>query len=79
MTFRSADGQDVGAFATGTGDTALVLAHQADGDVCQWVPKALDLAEDGYRVVGGSNHGVGMLADPANYALVEAFLKKYGG
>lgn len=190
VTFRSADGQDVGAFATGTGGTALVLAHQADGDVCQWVPNALDLAEDGYRVVavnsagsevseltaavawvraegaakvllvgaskggtsvlttaaavtpkvdavvslsapstysgmdasmavpsltmpvfymaaefdspfadstkalskatkkaaendlhivGGSNHGVGMLTDPANYALVEAFLKKYGG
>lgn len=51
VTFPSSEGQDVEGFHTGTGATGLVLAHQADGDVCQWVPDAIDLAKDGYQVL----------------------------
>ncbi|SEN44840.1 hypothetical protein SAMN05216267_1005163 [Actinacidiphila rubida] len=57
VTFRSASGQDVEAFTAGTGHTALVLTHQADGDVCQWVPHAMELAQDGYRVVAVDSAG----------------------
>lgn len=57
VTFPSSEGQDVEGFLTGTGTTALVLAHQADGDVCQWVPNALDLAKDGYRVLAVNSAG----------------------
>lgn len=57
VTFPGADGQDVEGYLTGTGSTGLVLAHQADGDVCQWVPHARDLAADGYRVLAVNSAG----------------------
>lgn len=57
VTFPSSDGQDVEGFRTGAGSTGLVLAHQADGDVCQWVPDALDLAKDGYQVLAVNSAG----------------------
>lgn len=57
VTFPSATGQDVEAFVTGTGSTALVLMHQAESDVCQWVPKGMDLAAQGYRVVAVDSAG----------------------
>ncbi|MEV6005878.1 dienelactone hydrolase family protein [Streptomyces sp. NPDC051976] len=57
VTFPSSEGQDVEGFRTGTGTTALVLAHQADGDVCQWVPNALDLAKEGYTVLAVDSAG----------------------
>lgn len=57
VSFPGTDGQDVEGYLTGTGSTALVLAHQADGDVCQWVPHAQDLAADGYRVLAVNSAG----------------------
>jgi pimeloyl-ACP methyl ester carboxylesterase len=57
VTFPSGTGQDVEAFTTGTGTTALVLMHQAESDVCQWVPKAMDLATGGYRVIAVNSAG----------------------
>lgn len=57
VTFTSSENQDVEAYATGKGATALVLAHQADGDVCQWVPDADELAGDGYRVIAVDSAG----------------------
>lgn len=74
VTFKSADGQDVEAFASGTGSTALILAHQADGDVCQWVPKAVDLAGDGYRVVAVNSAG----SDVAELTAATAYARSRG-
>jgi pimeloyl-ACP methyl ester carboxylesterase len=73
VTFPAAQGQVVEAFASGTGGTALVFAHQADGDVCQWVPRAMDLAKDGYRVVAVNSAGseVAELTAAAAYARSE--------
>jgi pimeloyl-ACP methyl ester carboxylesterase len=36
-------------YLTGTGDTAVVLMHQADGDLCQWTFDADILATQGIR------------------------------
>lgn len=71
VTFKSADGQDVEAYAVGTGTTALILAHQADGDVCQWVPHAQDLARDGYRVVAVDSAG----SDVAELTAAAAYVR----
>ncbi|MFG1805476.1 alpha/beta hydrolase family protein [Streptomyces sp. NPDC049040] len=57
LTFTSSENQDVEAYATGKGTTVLVLAHQADGDVCQWVPDADELAKEGYRVIAVDSAG----------------------
>ncbi|WP_093711916.1 alpha/beta hydrolase family protein [Actinacidiphila alni] len=57
ITFPGTDGQDVEGYLDGTGSTGLVLAHQADGDVCQWVPHAQELAADGYRVLAVNSAG----------------------
>lgn len=77
VTFPDADGQDVEAFASGSGSTALVLAHQADGDVCQWVPRAVDLAKDGYRVVAVDSAGseVAELTAAVKYARAKGAAK----
>lgn len=74
VTFKSADGQDVEAFADGAGTTALVLAHQADGDVCQWVPHAMELAKDGYRVVAVNSAG----SDVAELTAAAAYVRAKG-
>jgi hypothetical protein len=57
VTFTRSENQEVEAFATGQGTTALILAHQADGDVCQWVPDAVELGKDGYRVIAVDSTG----------------------
>lgn len=77
VTFPGADGQDVEAFASGSGGTALVFAHQADGDVCQWVPRAMDLAKDGYRVVAVNSAGseVAELTAAVKYARAKGATK----
>ncbi|NUS10755.1 MAG: hypothetical protein HOY69_05020 [Streptomyces sp.] len=70
VTFTSSENQEVEAYATGKGGTALILAHQADGDVCQWVPDARKLAADGYRVIAVDSTGseVAELTAAATYA-----------
>lgn len=44
-------GETIGGLVYGTGEKALVLTHQSDGDLCQWVPYAKMWAEDGYKVL----------------------------
>jgi dienelactone hydrolase len=74
LAIHSPDGQDVEAFATGKGSTALILAHQADGTVCQWVPEARDLAEDGYRVVAVDSAG----SDVEELTLAVGYARRHG-
>jgi hypothetical protein len=74
VTFPGADGQDVEGYLTGTGGTGLVLAHQADGDVCQWVPHAQDLAGDGYRVLAVNSAG----SEVAELTAAAAYLRTKG-
>ena len=74
LAFPSSEGQDVEAFATGEGGTALILAHQSDGTVCQWVPEARDLAEDGYRVIAVDSAG----SDVAELTAAVAYARAHG-
>ena len=57
VTFKSAESTDTGGFLTGKGTTGILLAHQADGDVCQWVVKARELGKSGYRVLAVNSTG----------------------
>ncbi|MFE4856157.1 alpha/beta hydrolase family protein [Streptomyces sp. NPDC056670] len=51
VVFKSATGAPTGGFLTGSGNTGIVLAHQADGNVCQWKDKAVELGKAGFRVL----------------------------
>ncbi|MFJ8313574.1 MULTISPECIES: alpha/beta hydrolase family protein [unclassified Streptomyces] len=51
IVFKSSSGAATGGFLTGSGNTGIVLAHQADGNVCQWKDKAVELGKTGFRVL----------------------------
>jgi dienelactone hydrolase len=51
IVFKSSSGTATGGFLTGSGNTGIVLAHQADGNVCQWKDKAVELGKTGFRVL----------------------------
>lgn len=44
-------GREIAAVDLGEGQRGVVLAHQSDADMCQWLPYATLLAGQGYRVV----------------------------
>ena len=48
VTFRAPDGTRLAGARFGHGRVAVVLAHQSNGDLCQWVPYAKRLARLGY-------------------------------
>jgi pimeloyl-ACP methyl ester carboxylesterase len=47
--FRAADGTRLIGHVFGRGTTAVVLAHQSQGSLCQWVFYGRRLASEGYR------------------------------
>src|SRR5262249_16327067 len=51
LRFRAADGTRLVGHRFGRGTTAVVLAHQSDGDLCQWAPYAGRLAPHGHPVL----------------------------
>lgn len=53
-------GADLGGVVLGSGKTGIVLAHQNGGDVCQWMPYAIELAGQGYRVLAFDFGGFGV-------------------
>lgn len=55
IVFKSATGSPTGGFLTGSGNTGIVLAHQSDGNVCQWKDKAVELGKAGFRVLAVNN------------------------
>jgi dienelactone hydrolase len=52
-------GLEIAAVDLGEGPRAVVLAHQSDADMCQWLPYATVLAGQGYRVVAFDFAGFG--------------------
>jgi alpha-beta hydrolase superfamily lysophospholipase len=59
IRFKAADGTRLAGFRLGRGRTAVVLAHQTDGDACQWASYARRLAGRGYLVVAFDFRGYG--------------------
>jgi hypothetical protein len=57
VSFKSDGSTDTEGFLTGEGTTGILLAHQSDGDVCQWVDKARELGKSGYRVLAVDSAG----------------------
>jgi pimeloyl-ACP methyl ester carboxylesterase len=59
VRFRAADGTRLVGHRFGTGTTAVVLAHQSDGNLCQWIPYARRLAGLGYLALVFDLRGYG--------------------
>lgn len=55
----NASGLTIAAVEFGSGPMGVVLAHQSDASMCQWLPFAAELAELGYRVVAFDFAGFG--------------------
>jgi pimeloyl-ACP methyl ester carboxylesterase len=49
--FDGVDGARLGGLVLGTGEVAVVLVHQVDETLCQWLPYGKELANRGYRVL----------------------------
>jgi pimeloyl-ACP methyl ester carboxylesterase len=49
--FQATDGARLQGVLLGNGRKGIVLAHQSDGDLCQWLPFARVLAGKGYRAL----------------------------
>jgi pimeloyl-ACP methyl ester carboxylesterase len=60
LHFRAADGTRLIGHRFGRGATAVLLAHQTDGNVCQWVPYAKRLATLGYTAIAFDFRGYGL-------------------
>lgn len=50
LWFRAADGTKLVGHRFGKGAKGVVLAHQSNGDLCEWLPYARELAGQGYFV-----------------------------
>jgi pimeloyl-ACP methyl ester carboxylesterase len=59
VRFRAADGTHLVGHRFGSGTTAVVLVHQSDGDLCQWVPYARRLSRLGYLALAVDLRGYG--------------------
>jgi pimeloyl-ACP methyl ester carboxylesterase len=51
VEFTTSAGEELEGYQQGTGDTGVVLAHQSDGNLCQWKAYASTLARQGYRTL----------------------------
>src|SRR5215213_11516703 len=48
LWFYAADGTKLVGHRFGSGTTAVILTHQSEGDLCDWLPYAKRLASKGY-------------------------------
>jgi pimeloyl-ACP methyl ester carboxylesterase len=59
LRFRAANGAELAGVLLGGGRVGVVLAHQINNDLCQWLPYARVLAKRGYRVLAFDFEGLG--------------------
>ena len=87
LWFYAADGTKLVGHRFGKGTTAVILAHQSEGDLCDWLPYARRLASKGYfvfpvdfRGYGFSQARTGAAANrfPADLAAATKALRKLG-
>lgn len=60
VRFTAADGTKLVGHRFGRGETAIVLGHQSDGDLCEWLSYARRLAGLGYFVLALDFRGSGL-------------------
>ena len=72
IRFSAADGTKLVGHAFGKGTTAVILAHQSEGDLCDWAPYARRLASKGYYVFPVDFRGYG-LSQPRTGAAATRF------
>jgi alpha-beta hydrolase superfamily lysophospholipase len=65
VPFRAADGTKLVGHGVGTGTTAVILAHQSEGDLCDWLPYAKRLAARGYSAFPIDFRGYGFSDGPS--------------
>ena len=59
LWFYAGDGTKLVGHRFGTGTTAVILAHQSEGSLCDWLPFARRLARQGYFVFAVDFRGYG--------------------
>ena len=59
LRFQAADGTKLVGHRLGKGTTAVILAHQSEGDLCDWIPYARRLAARGFFVFALDFRGYG--------------------
>src|SRR5215211_1337592 len=62
VAFRAADGTKLVGHMFGSGPKAVVLGHQSQGDLCEWLPYARRLARLGYTAFAIDFRGHGLSA-----------------
>jgi pimeloyl-ACP methyl ester carboxylesterase len=67
----NAAGLSISAVDLGSGPLGVVLAHQSDASLCQWLPYAQSLANRGYRVLAFDFAGYGSSSQPRQKTYVE--------
>jgi pimeloyl-ACP methyl ester carboxylesterase len=64
-------GQSIAAVDLGSGTSAVVLAHQNDASLCEWMPYGEVLAAKGFRVLAFDFAGSGSSSTPKQKTYVE--------
>jgi len=64
-------GLSIAAVDLGTGASAVVLAHQSDGSLCEWLPYGESLAAKGFRVLAFDFAGSGSSSMPKQKTYVD--------
>ena len=64
LWFHAADGTKLVGHRFGKGTTAVILTHQSEGDLCDWLPYARRLAARGYFVFPIDFRGYGFSDRP---------------
>jgi dienelactone hydrolase len=80
LRFFTADDRPLVGVQLGSGPVGIVLAHGSNGDLCEWIAYARELASAGYRALpydaGSEFNGVGLDAEAATEALRRAGAQK---
>jgi dienelactone hydrolase len=71
VRLTNAAGSSIAAVELGEGPLGVVLAHQSDASLCQWLPYAQVLAAKGYRVLAFDFAGYGSSTVPKQKTYVE--------
>jgi dienelactone hydrolase len=72
LRFFASDDTPLVGLVVGSGPRGVVLAHGQNGDFCEWLPYARELATAGYRVFAYDARGYGLRVDLDMAAAIEA-------